>query len=242
MKPPADYAEAMELAPLPPGEDERFIGYGVMGQPFASGHVLAMRRFPRTSLGAGYTAVWHCDPDGRWRMWADVPPLLACPRYFGPSLTATEECGISVEWPDPWTLDVRIGGVLDWHTELIRTPATTAMSALASRLPDSWWNSDLVLGLMGRLAGPLLRAEEVRLHGLVPSEQWFTVNPLRVWATTNVRASFHGESLGESEPVPRQRRLGGFPIPNRGLFAIGRATFETYQPDRHVQRIPGQPA
>ena len=242
MKPPADYAADTETAILPPGEDERFVGYGVMGQPFRSGHVLAMRRFPQTSLGAGYTAVWHCDPDGRWRMWADVPPLLACPRYFGPSLTAAEECDITVEWPDPWTLDVRIDGLLEWRTRLTRTAATTAMSVLASRLPDSWWNSNLVLGLMGRVAGPLLGAEEIRLHGRVPSEQWFTVNPLRVWATTKVEASLRGESLGEPERVPRQRRLGGFPVPNRGLFAIGRATFETYQPDRHVQKIPGQPA
>jgi hypothetical protein len=231
----------MELADLPPGEDERFIGYGVMGQPFSSGHVLAMRRFPRTSLGVGYTAVWHCSPDGQWRMWADVPPLLACPRYFGPSLAAAEQCDISIGWPDPWTFEVRIDGVLEWRTELTRTAATTAMSALASRLPDSWWTSTLVLRLMGRVAGPLLGAEEIRLHGRVPSEQWFTVNPLRVWAATNVEATLRGEPLGEPEPVPQQRRLGDFPIPNRGLFAIGRATFETYQPDRHVQRIPGTP-
>jgi len=238
MKAPRDYAAATELAPLPPGEGERFAGYGVMGQPFRSGHVLAMRRFPQTSLGAGYTSVWHCDPDGRWTMWADVPPMLACPRYFGPSLTATEECDIAFAWPDPWTLDVRIDGVLEWRTRLTRTPATTAMSAMASRLPAAWWNSDAVLGLMGRLAGPLLGADQIRLHGRVPSEQWFTVNPLRIWATTNVEASLRGEALGEPGPVSLQRRLGGFLVPNRGLFAIGQATFEAYDPDRHLRAMP----
>jgi hypothetical protein len=241
MKAPADYAAATELASTPQGEGERFAGYGVMGQPFRSGHVLAMRRFPQTSLGAGYTSVWHCDRDGGWTMWADVPPMLACPRYFGPILTVAGECDITVEWPDPWVLDVRIDGVLEWRTRLTRTPATRAMSAVASRLPAAWWDSDAVLGLMGRLAGPLLGADEIRLHGRVPSEQWFKVNPLKVWATTGVEASLRGESLGVPGPGSQQRRLGGFPVPNRGLFAIGRATFETYQPDRHVHTTPGQP-
>lgn len=42
----------IELRPeLPSGGDERFAGFGVMGLPFASGHVLAMRRFPASSIG-----------------------------------------------------------------------------------------------------------------------------------------------------------------------------------------------
>ena len=45
-----------------PGQEERFSGYGVMGLPFRSGHVLALRRFPVTSVGPGYTSVWWRDP------------------------------------------------------------------------------------------------------------------------------------------------------------------------------------
>jgi hypothetical protein len=51
---------------LPDGQDERFNGYGVMGVPFVSGDLLALRRFPNTSIGDGYTSVWHRRPDGRW--------------------------------------------------------------------------------------------------------------------------------------------------------------------------------
>ena len=68
---------------LPFGADERFSGYGVMGVPFASGHVLCLRRFPVTSLGQGYTSVWHRNPEGRWTFIQDVTPQRACPRYFG---------------------------------------------------------------------------------------------------------------------------------------------------------------
>ena len=35
-----------------------------------------------------------------------------------------------------------------------------------------------------------------------------------------------GESFGEAGGIPEQARLGDFWIPQRGLFAIGRAFFE----------------
>src|SRR3990172_1211308 len=80
---PRDCAERIERAPeLPRGDGERFGGYGVMGAPFCSGHVLAMRRFTASSVGAGYTSVWHRDPGGAWTFYADVDPLEACTRYF----------------------------------------------------------------------------------------------------------------------------------------------------------------
>ena len=48
---------------VPGGRDECFNGYGVMGVPFASGDLLALRRFPKTSIGDMYTPVWHRRPD-----------------------------------------------------------------------------------------------------------------------------------------------------------------------------------
>jgi hypothetical protein len=38
---------------VPAGEGDRFAGYAVIGLPFASGHVLSLRRFPASSVGAG---------------------------------------------------------------------------------------------------------------------------------------------------------------------------------------------
>jgi hypothetical protein len=44
MEHPRHLAERTEASPsLPPGTEERFSGYGVMGLPFRSGHVLALR-------------------------------------------------------------------------------------------------------------------------------------------------------------------------------------------------------
>jgi hypothetical protein len=54
MRRPAEIVEELERkADLPPGAQERFFGYGVMGLPFRSGHILALRRFPASSIGPG---------------------------------------------------------------------------------------------------------------------------------------------------------------------------------------------
>ena len=81
---------------LPEGEDERFTGYGVLGQPFSSGYLLALRRFSATSVGPGYTAVWMRRPSGAWIMYTDVPADVSCPRYFGSALEATSVHRIDV--------------------------------------------------------------------------------------------------------------------------------------------------
>ncbi len=75
MAEPKELVEKLEQgAQLPSGNQERFAGYGVMGVPFTSGHLLAMRRFPASSLGEGYTSVWHHDPQRR--RWTFVGAII----------------------------------------------------------------------------------------------------------------------------------------------------------------------
>ncbi len=105
-------------APLPDGPGDRFSGYAISGLPFRSGHVLALRRFPVSSIGSGYTAVWHRDPSGCWTFYSTVPPEVSCARYFGReveryhtsargSRTASDECPGSIagadRYRDTWT-------------------------------------------------------------------------------------------------------------------------------------------
>ena len=48
---PQDTVAAVLANPmLPPGDDERFVGFGIMGLPFSNGHYLAMRQFPATTF------------------------------------------------------------------------------------------------------------------------------------------------------------------------------------------------
>ena len=118
---PRALAELAEIDPqLPQGRGERFSGYGVMGQPFATGHILALRRFPISSLGYGYTAVWHRSPAGEWTFWSDVEPRASCARFFGNAIDRVVVAPIAVRWTSPHSLTVSVGNHdLDWGVDTL---------------------------------------------------------------------------------------------------------------------------
>ena len=232
---PAAIVARMERRPaLPAGAGERFSGYGVMAAPFQSGHILAMRRFAASSLGHGYTSVWHRDPDGLWTFWSTSPPLEACPRYFGAAIARAVTTPIGVRWVGPRRLVIHVGSAkLHWEMDLETTVATRILNTFGKALPERAWRSTAVLEAMGRMAGPLLHAGHLGLTGRAPNGQRFAANPLLVWTLGRTVAELEGRDLGTPGPVPDQARLGDFWIPQRGLFAIGRAFFERADPARH---------
>jgi hypothetical protein len=153
---PAEIVEDLERRPeLPPGSEERFFGYGVMGLSFRSGHILGLSRFPASSIGPGYRSVWHRDPQGRWTFYQDQPAELACTRYFGSAVEELREGPVRIDWTGPRGFQVRAGdGDLDWTVEVGSTPITRLFNAVGSALPARAWRSRPVLNAMSRLAGP----------------------------------------------------------------------------------------
>ncbi len=219
-------AEAERRAQLPEGPGERFAGYGVMGLPFSSGHVLAMRRFPASSVGPAYTSIWHRDPAGAWRFWQDQAAELACPRYFSAALVEARQVRIDLTWTGPATLLLTVPErAFTWSTTFRTSAVTTVLNGVGSVLPDRWWRSDRVLSLLGPVAGAALRAGHVALEGAVPNGQHFQANPLEVWLVEQAAATLDGVDLGPPGPLDEQARLGDFWIPQRGVFAVGRAFF-----------------
>src|ERR1700722_13815023 len=104
---PRELVAELEASPrVPSGTDERFAGYGVMGLPFRSGHLLALRRFPASSVGPGYRSVWHRDPHGRWTFFQDVASDVACTRYFGAAIDEVVKATIDIDWTAPNGLSV----------------------------------------------------------------------------------------------------------------------------------------
>jgi hypothetical protein len=233
---PRDYAEQVERLPeLPSGNDERFQGYGVMGEPFASGHVLAMRRFPASSVGSGYTSVWHRDPTGAWTFYADTEPLHTCTRYFGSDVQRAVECPIDVSWPGPRILHISIESVaLTWEVVLAPTFATRTLNTMARLMPDRLWKDRRVLSLMAAVAGPALRAGRLGVHGRAPNGQQFVANPMVLWTIAGGTARIGETDVGPPGRLAQQARLGDFWIPQRGLLAFGRAFFEPFDPARHL--------
>lgn len=232
---PRELAEQIEgVRHIPRGLDEFFSGYGVMGLPFRSGHVLAMRHFPASSLGTGYTSVWHRDPTGAWEIYADTDPMKACPRYFGSELEAAGEAEIEVQWLGPHTMRLTMKQPsLEWLLELEPTLATRAMNGMGDMLTEGLWHNAGLLKAMSTVAGPMLGAGHVGLEGHTSNGQRFIANPRHIWAVAKSQATLNGEDLGELGPVHPQAHLGDFWIPQRGLFAIGQAFFEPLDPSRH---------
>lgn len=215
-----------ERAPLPGGDEERFAGWGVMGLPFRSGDILAFRRFPASSIGPGYSAVWHRDPAGAWQMWQTVQPDLACPRYFSAAIERSHVSDIEVAWNDPGSVTIRIPGVLEWVLDVRPTIATRVMNTVMALLPEAAWRSPSVLRLMGPVAGAVLRLGRVALVGRTPNGQRFRTGPNRIWTVHDTVARLHGQDLGPLGPLPTQGRLGDFWIPQRGVVAMGRSWFD----------------
>jgi hypothetical protein len=232
---PREIAEACERnADVPAGRyAEAFSGYGVMGLSFSSEHVLALRRFPATSVGPGYTSIWHRDPSGRWSFRQDAPSQMACPRYFSAAADEFVTANIDVAWTGPRAFEVR-SGHLHWRVQLRATGVTRMMNVVAGRLPPRAWSDPRVLGAMARVAGAAMRVGHVGLHGVVPNGQSFQAHPLRVWMVEDSTATVDGRDLGRPGALAQQAHLGDFWIPQRGVFAFGRSFFEAFDPHRHV--------
>ena len=146
-----------EAHPGVPQSEERFAGYGVMGLPFSSGHILAMRRFPASSVGPGHRSVWHRDPCGRWTWFQDVPSAQECSRYFGAAFAEILTATIDVDWVGPRQFSVTVtdgGRRLDWSVTLTSAAITRAMNAVGSLLPETLWRHGWFLAGAGVVAGP----------------------------------------------------------------------------------------
>ncbi len=236
---PEEHAAKSEANPtLPPGEDERVSGYGVMGQPFASGHVLGLRRWTASSVGSDFTSIWHRYPDGRWRFLESAPSEIACSRWFGRGIQESLPAQISIDWPSPTTLHVTTAdGSIDWTLELGSSPMTHVMNAASALMPLAAWRSATVLRVMSAMASLTLGVGKVGLAGLTANGLPYAANPLKIWRVTESAASVDGVDVGPASPLEVQTRLGDFWLPQHGIFAMGRLFLE---PDpRSMDQGPG---
>jgi hypothetical protein len=227
MKSPSVQIAEIERHPgLPSCAGERFTGYGVMGLPFAYGHVLALRRFPASSIGPAYTSIWHRDPSGHWEFWQNQPDDQTCSRYFGSALAGTRRAHVELDWTSESTLKIAIAEAdFSWEVTLVASAATRALSAVGALVPRRAWRAPSVLAVMGATAGQALHAGRVAMTGTAPSGHAFVVNPQQIWLIPKSSARLGDQHLGPPGPLGHQARLGDFCFPQRGVFVIGRSFF-----------------
>lgn len=212
------------LAPSGPGDV--FAGYGVIGLPFSSGHVLALRCLRSSSLGRPYTSVWHRDPNGRWTFYSTVAPDCSCARYFGGQVYRNVVTPIDVTWTTPWTLRVRIGMELTWQMTLRASTMTRLLSVMASLMPERAYRMPAVLRSMGSVVDTTLGSGRVNLTGRTPNGHRFVMRPRQLWLVETSTALLGGRSVGLPGPLTQQAALEDLLIPQRGLFAIASACLE----------------
>lgn len=232
---PKVLAEGLEEKPaFPGGWGERFRGYGVMGLPFSTGHLLAFRRMARSSIGPSFTSVWHRDPGGVWTFFVDQEPETTCPRYFGSAVDRVILSPIELNWEGPMQVSVRIPEVrFEWAVRLSSDLRTRAVSAMGGVLPSFLWRSAPVVSLLGKVAGRLLGVGALNLSGQAPNGQRYLAAPKRLWCVDASAAVLEGVELGDIKRLPKQSRLGDFRLPNAGIFALGEVQFEPFDPERH---------
>ena len=139
---PQDTVAAVLANPmLPPGDDERFVGFGIMGLPFANGHYLAMRQFPRRpsrprTCRCGIATRRVTGRSTRRRPGSRAA-LVTSAR---PPLTTRFSAISTVSWARPVVRRRRNPrNAATGQFDLQATRATRLMSTIGSRLSESAW-------------------------------------------------------------------------------------------------------
>lgn len=225
MSSPAFLAAAIapEMGEAPWPDHEYVRGWGVMGLPFDSRHVLALRVFPQSSFGP-YCTVWHRDPEGRWSIYADAPRVEhACPRYYGPACAYVGPAGIELEWTGPRTLHVTVDEpALDWTLTAARSPLMAVLNPLSAAMPLASWRPRVLVRARELLA-QALDMGRVQMSGVMPSGHSGLLMPQRMYLVDESTAVLEGVDLGNPTRLDECPEIGGVPLPARGVLAIGQA-------------------
>jgi hypothetical protein len=221
-----------ESSLVPQGNSDRFAGYAIIGLPFLSGHLLALRRFPASSLGPGYTSIWHRCPGETWTFYSTVAAEQSCARYFGDEIANNVHANIQIVFTGPDTLRVvaQSSRPLTWEFTVAETAASRLINFVARQLPDSWWQKRFMLRVMGLTAQVILRTGKINLAGRTPNGYEFIANPKQVWLVKSSRAVVDGVDLGPAGPLSSQARLNDFVMPQKGLFAVASAFMQSPGP------------
>jgi hypothetical protein len=201
-------------------------GWGVFGLPFDSGHVLALRVFPENDFGP-YKSLWLRDPEGNWSIHVDGARLdTACPRYYGAACKRTGFAHLELTWTGPATLQVTMDEpALAWTLTASSTTYLDCLNALSAALPMATWRPRALLRARERLAR-MLGIGEIELSGVMPSGHTGTLMPKQMYFIEESRAVLGGMDLGHPTHLAQCPRIGGVPLPARGMLAIGEAVWD----------------
>ncbi len=209
-------------------------GYAVMVLPFASGHLLALRAWPQSSLGP-YASVWHRPPEGGWSMYSDGPSLeTTCPRYWGPVTEDATLASLDVTWTGPNDLRVDVDEPrLVWTLSLSAPPLLRTVNAVNASLPRWTWKLGPLLRLREWLAMRFLDVGDIRFSFTMPSGHDAVIMPEEEYTIRESEAVLDGRSLGEPTRLEENPTIGDVPLPTRPSFVFGQAHMRITDPEEY---------
>jgi len=211
--------------PAPWAGYEYVKGWGIFCLPFDSGHVLALRVMPESSI-APYRSLYHRDPLGNWALYVDGPKVCACTKYYGAACNLIGQTPIGLEWTGPATLHVTLNQLpLDWTLTAIPDRRLDLLNAVNAALPLSTWRSSLLLRARERVA-KALGLGELELSGLTPSGDVETLMPEQIYFIEESSATLDRVDLGRPVHLHENPRIGTVPLPARGILARGQGMWQ----------------
>jgi hypothetical protein len=90
---------------------------------------------------------------------------------------------IDIVWTGPAQFRVLIGDgdALHWEVTLTESPLSRLMNAVSPLVPEKWWQTRMMLKVMGHAGRILLGTGKMNLAGRTPNGYEFIGNPQRVW-------------------------------------------------------------
>jgi hypothetical protein len=208
------------------GNSAHFAGFGMHSLSLASGDVMAFTQVAASSLGPPFTAVWHRDSDGDWRVRVNIAPSRSCLRFLLTAASDVRVDDITVVWKSRLELSLYMRDArVHLGLRLGTSAATNAMAVAAALVPGPFWQADAALRVMGRGAGAALGTGRLRLAGRTPSGHRFRLRPTGVWGVAAAAAVFDGRDPGPMLGATARTTPGGSVVVARPLFAVGTAAF-----------------
>lgn len=200
-------------------------GWAVFGLPFDSGHMLALRVMPESSI-APYRSVYHRDPLGNWELYVDGPKVCACSRYYGSACSLTAHAQIQLEWTGPATLRVTLNQPhLDWTFTATSDRRLDLINAVSAVLPLSSFRPSLLLRARERLA-KALGLGELELSGFAPNGDAEVLMPEQIYFIEESTAALDGVDLGHPVHLDENPRLGTMALPARGVLVCAQGMWQ----------------
>jgi hypothetical protein len=225
--------ECRGSAPWP--HHEYVKGWGVMGLPFDTGHVLALRVFPENDFGP-YKSLWHREPGGNWSIHVDGSRLdTACPRYYGAACTQTGFAHLELTWTGPATLQVTMDDpALEWTLTARSTTYLDLLNAMSAAMPTATWRPRALLRAREGIAR-MFGVGAIELSGVMPSGHTGTLMPKQMYFIDESRAVLGGVDFGQPTHLAQCPTIGAVPLPARGMLAIGEAMWDILDPVEYKQ-------